>query len=442
MSFREALPLCHCEEAHLSVIARHGVPKQSQGRGIGKICELASLRSQYRGLHLFPFTSFPLGLRPQGRRQGHGLASPFRITDNRGALEEKAWVGGHSVHTPDLTPSGLYNKLSSRVLNTMLKSKKRKPLSKRGTTIALVAIAVLVLLAVVLISQWPTDKPTLVRRDITDIVGPWGVILEDTEFTSPDGLALLEIAEGTIPQKEDGGALEYIEIEVVCGGTPPPPLGGYMIGCAYYFRPAGTTFDQPVTMTIDYTPALLGGRFVEENLVIAYSDIETGEWVVLDSVSDSVNRTVRAQVSSFGMFAVFALPIPEYYKFGQWAETSRQLLTVTSATRSSSYTYRAPYVRQAPPGMVFVIIVPAVVNMKNTPLAISPGDFIITDSKGHQYRNGVHESADPYRDMKLAPGLTATGPILFVVPKVATGLEASSVLHTTPLVRAIWKVGS
>ena len=324
-------------------------------------------------------------------------------------------------------------------------------LGQKGVRIALIAVVVVaVLLVVLLISQYPkestptpTPTPTLVRADITDIVGPGGVILEDTEFTSTDGLAVLEITEGTTALTEEGEALEYIEVEVVCVGAPRPPGGGNMIGCAYDFGPDGTTVDPPLTMAIEYSPTLLPGRFGEENLVIAYFDTKSGKWVVLDSVLDSVSHVLGAQVSNFGLFAIFALPIIEYFEMGQWVETPKQMVSLISATRVPSYVYAGGYTKTAEPGTVFIIIEATVFNTGAARLAISPGDFTVRDSEGRLYSYGHYSSWSrdrPYPSRELDPGQTASGKILFAVPEVASGLKVSSVLHGPPFVRAIWEL--
>ena len=326
---------------------------------------------------------------------------------------------------------------------------------KRGR-IALIAVVVVVavLLVVLLISQnlmestptptpTPTATPTLVRVDITDIVGPGGVILEDTEFTSIDGLAVLEITEGTTALTVEGGALEYVEVEVVCVGAPRPPGGGHMIGCAYDFGPDGTTFNPPLTMAIEYSPPLLPGGFGEENLVIAYFDTKSGKWVVLDSVLDPASHALGAQVSNFGLFAIFAFPILEYPEMGQWVETPKYMVNLISATKVPSYRYAGGYTRTADPGMVFIIIEATVVNTGAARLAISPGDFTVSDSEGRLYSHGSYSpSSDdrPYPSKELDLGQTAYGKIVFTVPEVATGLKVSSVLHGPPFVRAIWNL--
>lgn len=137
-------------------------------------------------------------------------------------------------------------------------------------------------------------------------------------------------------------------------------------------------------------------------------------------------------------------PTTEYFEIGQWAETGQQRLTVASATRSPSYTYRREfYTEIAPPGTVFIIIEATVINQGITPLAISPSRFSLKDSQGHRYSYASYKGDDPYPTMSLDAGeTTAGGKILFIVPEVASGLEVSYLLrsYVYPRLLAIWQL--
>jgi len=139
----------------------------------------------------------------------------------------------------------------------------------------------------------------------------------------------------------------------------------------------------------------------------------------------------------------------KYYQVGQWAETSRQLLTVTSPERTDSYALKGSLLSflidpmqsltaDAPPGAVFIIIEATVTNFGDGSLGIAPRDFSLKDSKGREYSLIGYKGHGPYPSMKLAPGRTASGKILFEVLKIASGLEVSLVLDGTPPVLAVW----
>jgi len=50
-------------------------------------------------------------------------------------------------------------------------------------------------------------------------------------------------------------------------------------------RPDAAIFEPPITMVMKYDPTLIGADLAEEDLVMAYFDEETGEWVPLRKAS-------------------------------------------------------------------------------------------------------------------------------------------------------------
>jgi len=86
---------------------------------------------------------------------------------------------------------------------------------------------------------------------------------------------------------------------------PLPPADCHIIGLAYDFGPEGATFDPPLSITLEYDPALCPEGVAEENLVIAYYDVEMGKWVDLGHVVvDKETHRITAQVSHFTVFAI------------------------------------------------------------------------------------------------------------------------------------------
>ena len=90
--------------------------------------------------------------------------------------------------------------------------------------------------------------------------------------------------------------------------SPPeaPPAGAILL--AYNLGPDGATFSPAITLTMKYDPADIPEGVAEEDLIIAYSD--GTEWVVVDSVVDTVAKTVTAKVSHFTIFAVIGIVPP------------------------------------------------------------------------------------------------------------------------------------
>jgi len=162
----------------------------------------------------------------------------------------------------------------------------------------------------------PTPTPTATvppiptEETVALPVDDEGVVQEDVEESVFFGMVDISIGDGTIALTEDGEPLQEITVEEICFGFPAPPAGAYVVGCVYDFLPDGATFDPPITITLHYDPgqvAALG--LAEENLKIALYNAATGEWQVLDSIVDTENNIITAEVSEFTMFAVYS-PAP------------------------------------------------------------------------------------------------------------------------------------
>ena len=136
-----------------------------------------------------------------------------------------------------------------------------------------------------------------------------GELLETVEATSDDGMLTITILEGTIALDIEGEPLDTLETAV--DETPPdPPEDAHIIGLAYDFGPDGATFDPPIKFTWSYDPNDIPEGVAEEDLVVAYYDEATGEWVELDGVVDTENNTITASVAHFTTFAIIGVVAP------------------------------------------------------------------------------------------------------------------------------------
>jgi hypothetical protein len=70
--------------------------------------------------------------------------------------------------------------------------------------------------------------------------------------------------------------------------------------------PAGATFDPEITFEFSYDDSDIPEGVDEEDMVIAYYDEDTDEWVELDCEVDRVHNTITAHVSHFTTFAIVA----------------------------------------------------------------------------------------------------------------------------------------
>jgi hypothetical protein len=97
---------------------------------------------------------------------------------------------------------------------------------------------------------------------------------------------------------------------LIMDDPPPPPADANVIGLAYNFEPSGATFDPPVTLEYTYDPANIPEGVAEKDLVVAWYNAETGEWVELDCVVDTENHTITASVPHFTTFAIIGKSKP------------------------------------------------------------------------------------------------------------------------------------
>ncbi|MDD4984780.1 MAG: hypothetical protein PHQ43_03165 [Dehalococcoidales bacterium] len=129
-----------------------------------------------------------------------------------------------------------------------------------------------------------------------------GVIQTEIKATSADGKLTIDIPVGTKALDKYGNPLTSVTASI--NSNPPlPPANANIIGLAYNFLPAGATFVPAITFTWSYDPATLAG-VAEEDLVIAYYDTATGEWVELPCVVDEANNEIIASVSHYTTFAI------------------------------------------------------------------------------------------------------------------------------------------
>ena len=152
----------------------------------------------------------------------------------------------------------------------------------------------------------PTPSAPTVPHGTTDVRGmvtTAGVFLEPITATSEDELLTLTIPEGTVGLTEELEPLDEITV-VIMDEPPAPPEDAHVIGLTYDLGPDGATFDPPITLTFSYDPDALPEGVAEADLVLAYYDEDTGEWIELDGVVDTVNNTITASVPHFTTFAI------------------------------------------------------------------------------------------------------------------------------------------
>lgn len=138
-----------------------------------------------------------------------------------------------------------------------------------------------------------------------------GELLEKVERTSPDGKVSIVIPEGTIVLDKNGNPLMTLTIDANLNPSCSPPEGAYVI-LPYNFGPAGVTFTPPITLTWHYDQADIPAGVAEKDLIVAYCDKNTGQWVPVPSAVDVNTNTMTATVSHFTTFAMIGTPAVQY----------------------------------------------------------------------------------------------------------------------------------
>jgi hypothetical protein len=92
---------------------------------------------------------------------------------------------------------------------------------------------------------------------------------------------------------------------------PAPPANSNVIGLTYDLGPDGASFDPLITLTFNYDSTKVPAGVNEKDLVLAYYDKATGQWVALTNiVVDPVTHTISGKTGHFTAFLVLAYTRP------------------------------------------------------------------------------------------------------------------------------------
>jgi len=215
----------------------------------------------------------------------------------------------------------------------------------------------------------PGVAPPVLPAGTTDVRGmvtTAGVFSEPVTAVSEDELCTLTIPEGTVGLTEELEPLDEITV-VIMDEPPAPPEDAHVVGLTYDLGPDGATFDPPIALTFSYDPDALPEGVAEEDLVLAYYDEATGEWVELACVVDTVNNTITASVPHFTTFAIIgqvpAPPeeeeIPTVVPPEEEEEEPEEVITVMPAAFSVSYLSVSPRLEVEPGETVAITVLVA-----------------------------------------------------------------------------------
>jgi len=102
----------------------------------------------------------------------------------------------------------------------------------------------------------------------------------------------------------DGEPFDVVEIDV--RSAHDAPADSLIVSSVFDLGPDGAEFDPPAPLSIEYSRSQLPVGVDESDLVIAYFDDDTGEWLALDSVVDEEAGVVETEVSHFTEFCLLA----------------------------------------------------------------------------------------------------------------------------------------
>ena len=137
------------------------------------------------------------------------------------------------------------------------------------------------------------------------------VFTDNVTVESEGGNGELTIEEDTTAQTEEGESLDAIWLIEIEKESSTPTETTATVGAHYDAGPHGTTFDQPLILTLTYSPDDIPERASEEDLVIVLWDEDAGEWVELEGCTvDTANKTVSAPVNHFSRYSIIAYVPP------------------------------------------------------------------------------------------------------------------------------------
>jgi len=154
------------------------------------------------------------------------------------------------------------------------------------------------------------EGPPPGTTEVSDIISSAGVFSEAVIAESSDSLCQLTIAKDTVGLINGDEPLSEVKMTRM-GAPPAPPAGARIVGAVYDFEPDGATFSPAATLKYTYDPSRVPTGVVENELILAWWDDGTGNWVELECTVDTEANTITAPVSHFTAFAALAYLPPE-----------------------------------------------------------------------------------------------------------------------------------
>ncbi len=146
--------------------------------------------------------------------------------------------------------------------------------------------------------------------DVSTVVTANGTFTDNFTVESESGKAEVIITENTTGKTEEGEPLRELWIIDIDKNPSAPSPATTTIGPQYDAGPHGSTFDQPITITLNYDPADIPERARAKDLTIAWWDEDACAWVELaGSTVDTLNNIISAPVTHFSRYTIIS-PVP------------------------------------------------------------------------------------------------------------------------------------
>ena len=154
----------------------------------------------------------------------------------------------------------------------------------------------------------------LMEMETTNVSGsvtPGGVFTDNVTVTSNTTESKLVISQNTTGKTKENQPLSEIWLIDTKKESAVLSSNTSSVGTQYEVGPQGTTFDRPVTITMNYYPADIPARASEDDMVMATWDESAGKWTKLSgNIVNKINKTVTAQVTHFSRYTILVYVPP------------------------------------------------------------------------------------------------------------------------------------
>ena len=151
----------------------------------------------------------------------------------------------------------------------------------------------------------PTTTPTTTPSGTVELLGKIdsaGILLEDVEVISDDGIAVLYLAKGTSALDASGKPLDSI---TVTAGPPQVLSDEYAIyGLAYDFSLHEAIFDPSAQLTISYDRQLMPFDADEYSPIFGYFDEAESTWIWIEVTADFKTCCITAEIDRLGTYVI------------------------------------------------------------------------------------------------------------------------------------------